>query len=104
MFLLRTISSSRVTRSCPSRANRSGAFNVDVEQPERTFRRLARLEAGIVCVGHGPAITEDARGQLAQAENLGARPPLSEVRPTPAGQAVNPAPCDPLGVAASSRR
>jgi hypothetical protein len=41
-----------------------GAFNVDVEQPERTVRRLARLEAGIVCVGHGPAITEDARGQL----------------------------------------
>jgi glyoxylase-like metal-dependent hydrolase (beta-lactamase superfamily II) len=51
-----------------------GVFSVDLQQAKVTFRRLAALDATIVCVGHGPAITVDAHSRLARAENLGAPP------------------------------
>ncbi len=34
-----------------------GVFNVDSEQAADSFHRLARLDARILCAGHGPAIT-----------------------------------------------
>lgn len=59
-----------------------GVFNVDAEQAADSFHRLARLDANILCVGHGPAITRDAQARLASATNLGdpPRPPAGTVR------------------------
>jgi glyoxylase-like metal-dependent hydrolase (beta-lactamase superfamily II) len=48
-----------------------GVFNVDPEQAADSLHRLARLDAKILCVGHGPAITRDAQARLARV-NLGA--------------------------------
>lgn len=59
-----------------------GVFNVDPEQAADSFHRLARLDAKILCVGHGPAITSDAQARVARATNLGAppRPPTDTAR------------------------
>jgi glyoxylase-like metal-dependent hydrolase (beta-lactamase superfamily II) len=54
-----------------------GVFNADPEQAKESFGRLARLDARILCVGHGPAITVDAQSRLAQVKNLGAPPVAS---------------------------
>ncbi|HJS97046.1 MAG TPA: MBL fold metallo-hydrolase [Solirubrobacteraceae bacterium] len=54
-----------------------GVFNVDPEQAKESFRRLAQLDASIVCVGHGPAVTGDAQSQLARVKNLGGPPGAS---------------------------
>lgn len=51
-----------------------GVFNVDPERAKESFRRLARLDTSILCVGHGSAITVDAQLRLAGVENLGAPP------------------------------
>ena len=51
-----------------------GVFNVDPEQAADSFHRLAQLDPQILCVGHGPAITRDAKARLARATNLGAPP------------------------------
>jgi len=53
-----------------------GVFNVDPEQAKNSFRRLAGLDASILCVGHGPAITADAQARLARAANLSPPPGL----------------------------
>lgn len=45
-----------------------GVFNVDPEQAQDTFRRLGELDARILCVGHGPAITVDAQPPPADAD------------------------------------
>ena len=50
---------------------RLGAFNVDPDQARSSARRLAQLEPELLCVGHGPAITQDASARLARmAEGL----------------------------------
>jgi glyoxylase-like metal-dependent hydrolase (beta-lactamase superfamily II) len=51
-----------------------GVFNVDPEQAKKSFRRLARLDVSILCVGHGPAISADAQSRLASVKNLGGPP------------------------------
>jgi glyoxylase-like metal-dependent hydrolase (beta-lactamase superfamily II) len=38
-----------------------GVFNLDPEQAQRSFERLAQLDARILCVGHGPVITGDTQ-------------------------------------------
>jgi glyoxylase-like metal-dependent hydrolase (beta-lactamase superfamily II) len=43
-----------------------GVFNVDPEQARASFRRLAQLDASLVCFGHGDAITADAQSRLAR--------------------------------------
>lgn len=53
---------------------RLGVFNVDPEQAADSFHRLARLDAQILCVGHGPAITRNTQARLARAANPGASP------------------------------
>lgn len=37
----------------------AAAFTVDMDENKRSVRRLAALDAGIVCCGHGSPITED---------------------------------------------
>ena len=44
-----------------------GVFNVDLEQAADSFHRLARLDAEILCVGHGPTIAHDAHACLVRA-------------------------------------
>jgi len=44
-----------------------GVFNADPEQAADSFHRLARFDANILCVGHGPALTRDAQARLARA-------------------------------------
>ena len=51
-----------------------GVFNADPEQAKESFRRLAGLDARILCVGHGPPITADAQSRLARVKDLGAPP------------------------------
>jgi glyoxylase-like metal-dependent hydrolase (beta-lactamase superfamily II) len=55
-----------------------GVFNVDPAQAKESFRRLAQLDASLLCVGHGPAIMVDAQSRLAQVKNLGAPPGVNE--------------------------
>jgi glyoxylase-like metal-dependent hydrolase (beta-lactamase superfamily II) len=43
-----------------------GVFNVDPEEARASFRRLAQLDANLVCFGHGAAITVNAQSRLAR--------------------------------------
>jgi glyoxylase-like metal-dependent hydrolase (beta-lactamase superfamily II) len=51
-----------------------GVFNADPEQARESVRRLTRLDASILCVGHGPPITVDAQARIARATYVGASP------------------------------
>ncbi len=41
-----------------------GAFNTNPALAQASFRRLAQLDANLVCFGHGPAVTVDAQSRL----------------------------------------
>jgi glyoxylase-like metal-dependent hydrolase (beta-lactamase superfamily II) len=43
-----------------------GAFNADPDRARSSVRRLARLGPEVLCVGHGPVITQDAGSRLAR--------------------------------------
>lgn len=43
-----------------------GVFNADRDGAAESFRRLAELDLGLVCVGHGDPVTGDASAELRQ--------------------------------------
>lgn len=50
---------------------RLGVFNVDPDRARSSLRRLARLNPELLCVGHGPVVSQDARSHLTRlAETL----------------------------------
>jgi MoaA/NifB/PqqE/SkfB family radical SAM enzyme len=40
------------------------AFTVDMEENKRSVKKLAELEASVVCFGHGQPLMHDAASQL----------------------------------------
>jgi glyoxylase-like metal-dependent hydrolase (beta-lactamase superfamily II) len=59
-----------------------GVFNVDPPQAAASFRRLATLDAGIACFGHGEPVTDGAAARMrAAAERLPT--PWPDQRPDP---------------------
>jgi len=54
-----------------------GVFNVDPEQARDSFQALARLDASILCVGHGPVIRGFPRREAAGRRRRGPLPRAS---------------------------
>lgn len=47
-----------------------GVFNIDPAQAAASFARLAALETGIVCFGHGEPVTANAARRLREAADV----------------------------------